>query len=391
MIYADTSVARNEGFLFDFRFFGQVSMSRIIAPQSVTVVLPVYNEIDNVGSLLSELYLADSSRFVKRVIYVDDDSPDGTSEHIKNTRFPLEVLCLHRIGRQGLGSAVVEGMLLADTEYVAVMDADGQHSPVDLVRMIQMLQETGANILIGSRFKDKVSQESHTGFRNGLSRFGNRISRFLLNQTLTDPLTGFFLMERKLFLEVARIIRPSGFKILLEILYSLRSRNLLIREMQISFRPRNAGESKLDSAVVLDFVGQILSRMSNGVIPEKFPGFAIIGGSGVVIHFAVLYCLLFVYGQTFLASQGMAILMAIVWNYTLNNMLTFRRNRRLGAKWFRGLALFMVVCSAGALANLGVAGMLNSSGLVWWISGLAGILAGVGWNYSMSRFLVWKT
>lgn len=107
-------------------------MTKSIAPGTVTLVLPVYNERENVESLLSELRQADTGNYIKRAIYVDDDSPDGTSEYLKTTALPLDVLCLHRIGRQGLSTAVAEGILLADTDYVAVMDADGQHSPQDL-------------------------------------------------------------------------------------------------------------------------------------------------------------------------------------------------------------------------------------------------------------------
>lgn len=366
-------------------------MTRTVAPGAVTLVLPAYNERDNVAPLLSELVQSDTHKHVKRVIYVDDDSPDGTSEYIKSTAFPLEVLCLHRIGRQGLSSAVAEGMLLADTEYLAVMDADGQHSPRDLMKMIATLESTGADIVIGSRFKDTEQQPSHTGLRQALSRLGNRASRLLLRKTLTDPLTGFFLIRRSLFLDAARAIRPTGFKILLDILYALRARGVVLAEVQIDFRRRHAGESKLDSAVILEFMDQVLNRLSGGIVPEKFLGFAIVGGSGVLVHLAALYFFLFTYGAGFVASQTVATGLAMVWNYALNNRLTFRRNRKRGLQWLHGLLLFMAVCSAGALANVGVASVMNSSRFTWWVSGLAGVLVGTVFNFALSRFLVWRT
>lgn len=365
-------------------------MKSTVAPGSVTVVLPAYNERENVAPLVSELRQADEHGLIRRVVVVDDDSPDGTSEYIKSTTFPLEVLCLQRIGRQGLSSAVAEGMLLADTDYVAVMDADGQHSPHDLMRMIATLEDTGAGIVIGSRFRDTDLQASHTGLRQALSRLGNRACRLLLRKSLTDPLTGFFVIRRKLFLDAARAIRPSGFKILLDILYALRDRDTVIAETQIGFRQRHAGESKLDTAVILEFADQVLNRLSNGLVPEKFLGFAIVGGSGVLVHFAVLYACLFTYGTGFVAAQSIATAVAMVSNYALNNRLTFRRNRRRGRQWLQGLLLFMAICSVGALANVGVASVMNSSRFDWWIAGLAGVLVGIVFNFALSRFLVWR-
>jgi dolichol-phosphate mannosyltransferase len=104
----------------------------------LTVVLPAYNELNNIDFLLQNLAKADLQQQIKRVIYVDDDSPDGSGEYIKSLSItPFDVLCIHRIGRQGLSSAVVEGVMLADTDYVAVMDADGQHLPEDLMGMLK--------------------------------------------------------------------------------------------------------------------------------------------------------------------------------------------------------------------------------------------------------------
>lgn len=257
--------------------------------------------------------------------------------------------------------------------------------------MISALERTNANIVIGSRFKDTALQASHTGYRRVLSKLGNSLSRSLLKKTLTNPLTGFFLIERKLFLDAARTIRPTGFKILLEILYALRSRDIVVAETQINFRHRHAGESKLDSAVILEFAEQILNRLTNGAIPEKFLGFAIVGGSGVLIHLAVLYFLLFPYESSFIASQSIATIIAMIWNYTLNNRLTFRRNRKRGLLWVKGLLIFMAISSAGAFANVGVASVLNSNKFIWWASGLAGVLVGTVFNFALSKFFVWKS
>lgn len=356
----------------------------------VTVVLPCYRERDNLAPLLAELFAADSNGYIKRVIVVDDDSRDGTSEFIKSSQFERDVLCLLRVGRKGLSSAVVEGMLLADTAFVAVMDADGQHRPQDLMGMIGLQQKSGAPLVCGSRFLDQAQQATHIGLRQRFSEIGNALARTASGTTLKDPLTGFFLIERALFESEARNIHPGGFKILLEILHALKGSGVTPQEYQIEFRQRLAGESKLDAAVLIEFVEQIANQLTGGLIPHRFLGFALVGGSGVVVHFVVLSVLLFRAGEAFPIAQTVATLMSIAWNYTLNNRLTFRRNRRRGIRWVQGLAIYALACGLGAVANIGVASIMNQGQYSWWLSGIAGVIVGTVFNFCISRDFVWK-
>jgi dolichol-phosphate mannosyltransferase len=357
---------------------------------SITVILPCFNERDNIADLVHEIADADAHGRIKRIIFVDDDSSDGTSEYVKTTAFPIETLCLLRIGRQGLSSAVIEGMLLADTGFIAVMDADGQHLPSDLFRLVSHAETTGANLVIGSRFKDSEAVISHSGFRYVLSRLGNELCVALLRKRLTDPLTGFFLIEREALYKVIRKLHPSGFKILLEILYALRASDIRVSEIQINFRPRRAGESKLDSAVILDFVEQVANLGSGGLFPPNFLGFALVGASGLLVHFAVLYVMISYYHYPFLPSQSSATLVAMVSNYTLNNELTFHRNRRRGSAWLKGLVSFISICGLGAAANIGVSSVFNQNAYEQWESGLAGVVVGIVFNFALSKVFVWK-
>lgn len=361
-----------------------------MSKKKITLVLPAYNERENISPFIMEAHEKGLMEFLERIIVVDDDSPDGTSEYIKNTNFPLEVLALHRIGRQGLSSAVVEGIMLADTEYVAVMDADGQHSPADLKKMCQILESNpDTDLIIGSRFYENGMPESHQGWRLKISNMGNTIANTLVKRQISDPMTGFFVMRRNLFLTHAQKIHSSGFKILFEILYSLRNSNVNIREMQIDFRKRHAGESKLDAAVLLLFADQVGNMLTKGMIPEKFTSFVLVGGTGVIVHMCMLYMIL-QNKISFVLAQTLATLVAIVWNYTFNNLLTFRRNRKRGADYFKGLFLFTLFCGIGVLANIGVATAINNSGMTWWISGIAGIFISTVFNFSISKMIIWK-
>jgi dolichol-phosphate mannosyltransferase len=356
----------------------------------LTVVLPAYNERENVDLLVTALHKADIHRQIKRIIYVDDDSPDLTSEHIKSSRYPIDVLCIHRIGRQGLSSAVVEGILLADTQYVAVMDADGQHTPHDLMEMLRLAIADGDQLVIGSRFKNQATVETHVGLRSLLSKVGNRLANQVLRRQLSDPLTGFFLMERSLFTDISHQVRGSGFKILVDVIYNLRDKNIKIAETQIQFQQRLHGESKLDSGVMIEFVDQMIGLFIGKIYPEKLIGFLMVGVFGMCVHFTILYLTFFILSFSFTVAQTTATLIAMVANFALNNLLTFRRNRLKGIDWLKGLIYFVLVCSLGAVANVGIAGYIFKLDNIWWLSGLAGIIVGTVFNFTLSKYFVWK-
>ncbi|MDP3899086.1 MAG: glycosyltransferase [Mesorhizobium sp.] len=358
----------------------------------LTVVLPCYNERASIAHVIDGLRGHDVDGRIKRIIVVDDDSPDGTAEFIKQhiAGGDGRVICLRRVGRQGLSSAVAEGILAADSEFVAVMDADGQHTAEDLFRMLDVAFARGSDIVIGSRFLDKPRLDSHAGLRGTLSSFGNRIARSVLGRDLTDPLTGFFLFRRDLFSAMANEAKRSGFKILLDFLYIQRRADLKVDEVQIDFRPRHAGASKLDIGIVLDFADQMLGHVSGGLIPQKFLGFAIVGTTGMAVHFLAVYLFFVLGGIRFTVAVGLATVVAMVFNFALNNRLTFRRNRLRGLAWLSGLVKFMVGCSLGAIANVGVAGFLIAQYNPWALSTLAGVIVGTVFNFAFARHAVWK-
>lgn len=357
----------------------------------LTVVLPAYKERQNIEYVIGQLTLADARHQIARVIYVDDDSPDDSAEFIKQLPAgSIPVDCIHRIGRQGLSSAVVEGVMLADTKYVAVMDADGQHKASDLMAMFDLLLSQNLDCVVGSRFKTNKVIDSHVGMRHWISQRGNQLSNLVLKRELTDPLTGFFVFKRRLFLEVVREMRPTGFKILIEFLYRLRNHQIRLEEYPIGFATRHDGESKLDSKVILDFADQILGFVTKGLVPDKFLGFILVGLTGLAVHMLTLAILLFQLALPFAVSQAFATLVAMTSNFSINNAFTFRRNRLTGLAWIKGLIYFVIVCSVGAFANVGAAAYFKNHGQVWWLSAILGVIVGTVFNFSMARFFVWK-
>lgn len=225
----------------------------------LAVIVPVFNEAANVAPMVARLDAA-LGHIRWEAIFVDDDSPDGTSAAARAIALhDPRVRCIRRIGRRGLASACVEGMLSTSAEFVAVVDGDLQHDETILPTMLSAVQD-GADIAIGSRHV--AGGEAGSGFsaaRGTLSDMGARLARSLLSTPVADPMSGFFLLRRNLAEEVAPRLAARGFKILLDLLLSA-GRPLRVVEVPYSFRARERGESKLDATVLLEFGGLLLDK-----------------------------------------------------------------------------------------------------------------------------------
>jgi dolichol-phosphate mannosyltransferase len=161
-------------------------------------------------------------------------------------------------------------------------------------------------------------------------------------------------------------------------------------EVPYQFRPRVAGESKLDSAVLWEFSLLLIDKKFGRWIPARFLLFSLVGISGVVVHFAVLSLLFKALQVSFTASQAAATLVAMTSNYALNNSLTYRDQRHRGLSWWRGLLTFYVICGLGVIGNVGVAGFLfERQG--WALAAAAGALVGTAWNYAATRAITWRS
>lgn len=353
------------------------------------MVLPCFNERDNLAPLLDRLEVA-LAGVAWEAIIVDDDSPDRTWDAAKQiaAREP-RVRVLRRVGRRGLASAVVEGMLASAAPYVAVMDADLQHDEALLPAMLAALQQARADIVVGSRHVgDGSAGQGFSAARGKLSDVGTRAANLLLrDRRLADPMSGFFMLPRALAEELAPKLSAQGFKILLDILLSA-PRDVRVVELPYVFRPRAAGESKLDARVLLDFAALLLDKSFGWVVPLRFLAFAAIGAFGVLVHMAVLVAALRVTG--FEAAQWIATLVAMGANFHLNNVITYRDVRLHGGALLRGLLLFYLACGLGAFANVGIARVLYQDAFAWGLAGVAGAAISVVWNYAVSATLVWR-
>jgi len=224
--------------------------------------------------------------------------------------------------------------------------------------------------------------------RAKMSRFATRLSRIVIKQDLSDPMSGFFALRADILNPAVRRLSNLGFKILLDLLAS-SPEPLRLKEVPYEFRNRHAGESKLDSQAMWDYLMLLLDKLVGEIVPVRFIAFGLVGAVGVLIHFAVLTALFRGVGLSFAVSQTSATIAAMVANFTLNNALTFRDMRLKGWRWLKGLAMFMMVCGIGALANVGIAAYLFTRNSMWVLAALSGIMVGAVWNYAMSAMYTW--
>jgi dolichol-phosphate mannosyltransferase len=357
----------------------------------LAVVIPTFNERANAPKLVAMLGAALAGRSWE-AIFVDDDSPDGTADVVRELgRADPRVRVLQRIGRRGLSSACIEGMCATSAPCVAVIDGDLQHDETLLPKMLDALQaDASLDVVIGSRFVEGGGTGEWDSDRVAKSAFATRLSRRILKADLSDPMSGFFMIRTGIVRDLVPVLSAIGFKILLDIL-TASPRPLKFLELPYVFRTRVEGESKLDHVVAMEYLIALYDRMFGRYVPVRFVMFSGIGALGAGVHFAVLAALFGGLGMTFLAATILATLVAMTFNFFLNNALTYRERRLKGAKaLFDGWVSFCIVCSVGAVANVGIAAFLHDVQHGYWaFSALAGILVAAVWNFALSSRFVW--
>lgn len=355
----------------------------------LSVIVPTFNERDNVTVLYRRLE-ATLASVAWEVVFVDDNSPDGTWDVVRAlAQQDSRVRCIRRIGRRGLSGACIEGILASSAPYVAVIDADLQHDETQLPKMLLLLASDQADLVVGSRYIEGYKSEGFNKQRAGASALATEVARKMLRVEIADPMSGFFMIRRDRFEQLAPKLSVHGFKILLDIVATAHG-GLRAIEIPYTFGARQHGESKLDSMVALDFLGLVFAKLTNDVVSLRFILFAMVGGIGLVVHLTTLFIALRLFNAPFAEAQAAGAVVAMTSNFILNNFLTYRDQRLKGFALLRGLIAFYIVCSVGLLANVGVAFSVYDQEPIWWLAGMAGALMGVVWNYAMSGLFVWR-
>ena len=365
-------------------------LERLGAPLvELSIVVPTFNERDNVTALYQRLE-ATLEGVAWEVVFVDDNSPDSTWGVVRDlAQRDTRVRCIRRIGRRGLSGACIEGILACSAPYAAVIDADLQHDETQLTKMLSLLRGGQTDLVVGSRYIEGYKSEGFNRQRAGASALATEVARKILQVEIADPMSGFFMIRRDRFEQLAPQLSVHGFKILLDIVATARG-TLRTVEIPFTFGARQHGESKLDSMVALDFLGLVLAKLTNDAVSLRFLLFAMVGSTGLIVHLTTLYIALKLFDMPFAQAQASGAFVAMTSNFILNNFLTYRDQRLNGFAILRGLIAFYVVCSVGLFANVGVAFSVYDKEPIWWLAGATGALMGVVWNYAMSGLFVWR-
>lgn len=354
----------------------------------VTIVVPTLNERSNIDVLLRRIDAAAVS-LSWELIFVDDASTDGTPEHIQEiARADRRIRLIRRFGRRGLASAVVEGAFASTTPVIAVMDADLQHDETILPALIAPLLKGEADIAVGTRYADGGSTAGWDQKRLRISKAATRIADLLLKTPCSDPMSGLFAVRRETLLAAQPRLSNVGYKILFDLIASSPTPPR-IAEVAYQFGTRHSGESKLDGAVVIEYVEMLLDKIVGRWVPAKMLMFGAVGLLGLLVHLLLLDAGLSLFLLPFSAAQTAAVIGAMTFNFALNNSFTYRDRKLSGLAWFRGLAVFYMVCAIGALGNVGIGSLIYEQSSTWWIAGIAGAIVGSVWNYIASSWLTW--
>jgi dolichol-phosphate mannosyltransferase len=291
----------------------------------LSLVIPTYNEKENIQKLIKKIQEEFKENKINgEIIIVDDNSPDGTGkilEDLKKKQKNLKVI--HRSGKLGLSSAVLEGWKIADGEVLGVMDADLSHPPEKIKELFE-----------GWNLKRKLMSKTATL----LSRVYTKVK---------DPMTGYFMVKKEVIKNVD--LNPKGFKILLEVIIKGNYRN--IKEIPITFINRVEGKSKAGTKEIFYYLQNLAGYLpyKKNVIKE-FVKFAVVGGIGTLINIAILYLLTEKAGVYYLISAIFSFIIAMSSNFILNKIWTFRENVKLGIgkKYFQ----FGLVSVSALLVNL---------------------------------------
>lgn len=367
------------------KLFGPGYTAPAVTAPAASVILPTYNEAENIQAVISAVQAALREVPLHEILVVDDDSPDGTWRIVDDLGdLDHRIRCHRRLHKRGLASAIFDGLARAQGDVLVVIDADLQHDPEVIPSLVSALKQ--ADVAVASRYAAGGATSSWSSTRRCMSRLATSLGRWASGLRISDPMSGFFALRRRTFRGVEAQLRPRGFKALLEILS--KAPGAEVAEVPYTFRPRRAGTSKLGADVMLDYLLSLVELRSRSLLSSPFGRYCAVGLSGVAVQLASVVCLQQIVSDS--TALAMAILIAMVSNFVLNNIWTFRHRTLAREALGYGLLRFIGVSSVGAVLNH-VCSMathrLTNLELVW--ASLAGIAVATLWNYHLNRLWTW--
>ena len=264
-----------------------------------------------------------------------------------------------------------------------------KHDEGILPEMLAKLRSEDLDIVVATRNTAGGSMGEFAKSRVRLSNFGRRLSELISHTPLSDPMSGFFVLDRRYLLEVVGELSGIGFKILLDLVASAR-RPVRVGEVPYRFRQRMHGQSKLDILVGFEYLQLLLDKVLGGWIPTRYVIFAIVGTTGAFVHMILLALLIKFGGVKIIQAQIAATAVVMALNFFGNNALTYRDRRRRGWGLLTGLLSFYIACSIGAFINLRIVYYVIGHGGTWYLAGFAGVIISSVWNFGVTNISTWR-
>ena len=339
-----------------------------VNPQ-ISIIVPTYNESQNIVGILKSIHDNIPKGLYTETIVVDDNSPDGTGkiveDYISNIKKIAEntINIVHRKAKNGLSSAILNGIQTAKGETIVVMDSDFSHPPQIIPKMIDAFKQYQCDLVVASRYITGGNIQGWTTKRKLMSKIATSIAKNGLGIKTKDPMSGFFAFKKNIIKELN--FDAIGYKILLEML--VKTKGVKVKEIPYTFENRKLGSSKLDSSTIIDYFKSVFKLYRYGKINEKqerrtsvrffskAARFFTVGASGLAINYLV--SLLFADGISnlwYIHATTIGIIASMTTNFLLNKTWTFSDRDFSLIKTLKQYGKFVAFSSLGALLQLGI-------------------------------------
>jgi dolichol-phosphate mannosyltransferase len=351
----------------------------------LSIIIPTYNEKETILRTISEI--KKNIKGIKHeILVIDDNSPDKTWNLINNSKIS-NTICIRRLNKKGLSSAIIDGFQKAKYEKILVMDADGQHEPKIIKQMLKQINNY--DFVIGSRYIKGGSVENWPKKRIIISKTASFLAQTILSSKIKDPMSGFFMTKKEKLNEIKSQVSGIGYKILLDMLLTYQNLNkkYTIKEVPYKFRIRDKGKSKLNSKVTKDYLRMLISfKLKKHSQVMKF---LIVGSIGIILNTILLWFFTEKIGLYYIFSGIISTETAIISNFLLNDLWTWgKRNKK--NTFVKRLLLFNLVSIVGLIITVSTLGILTELGLYYLLSNIIGIILATSWNYLANDKITFK-
>ena len=351
----------------------------------LSIIIPTYNEKENIGKLAERIsQVLKQNNIESEMIVIDDNSPDGTGAAAEKLKDNYSIRVMHRPKRLGLASAVAAGFKIAKGDTLCVMDADLSHSPDEIPRMFELIQESRSDFVVGSRYVEGGFSKEWSWIRRLISSLACFLARGLTK--IKDPTSGFFMIKREVVNNAG--LKPIGFKICLEII--ARGKYGAICEIPITFANRKHEKSKLGITEFFQYIIQLVELYSlKRPLSSQFVKYALVGLAGFFIQIVILYSLVEYFGAYYLFAAIAAFFMAVTSNFIFNKNWTFRAN--MNKNLCQQYVSFVALSVLGAAINTFILFVLVEHVHFWYLNAqcVSFVVVGIG-NFLGARSIAFS-